>query len=203
MAPGRTPRCLTSSSLSGSEDQGRDRQVPAEDENPGRVEDRIADKASDGRVEAGYGREPGQLCVGQSLWHQNGGKNDARDDVGSCPSAVVGSNGPETRYPPRYSQRPSVHGAPVPLVTFSRHAVGPEPTMRSKRQSENGLGPPILVLNHNLPGRIHDSRKDRCLDPWIGKKACYGTRADAIGGLGDGSGYSLRSANIDPGRMDI
>jgi len=67
----------------------------------------------------------------------------------------------------------------------------------------HGLDAPILVSSHNFRSRIGDSRKDRCLDPWIGKKACYSTRANAIRRLGDGSGDHVRAANVDPGRMDI
>ena len=98
----------------GGEDQGRDRRVRTEDQDPRRAEDRIADEASDGRVEAGHGREPGQLRVGQSLRHQDGGEHDARDDVGPRPSPVVGPNGPETRYPPGYPRRTFVHVPPFP-----------------------------------------------------------------------------------------
>jgi hypothetical protein len=54
-----------------------------------------------------------------------------------------------------------------------------------------------------LCGRIGDSRKDRRLDPWIGKKACYSTRAKEIGALGHGRGYEVRAADVDPSRMDI
>ena len=43
----------------GSEDQGRDRRIRAEDEDLGGSEDRIADQTSDGRVQAGYRRQPG------------------------------------------------------------------------------------------------------------------------------------------------
>ena len=65
-------------------------------------EDRVADQAPDGRVQAGHGREPGQLRIGQSLRHQDGSEHDAGDDVGPCPPPVVGPNGPESRYPPGY-----------------------------------------------------------------------------------------------------
>ena len=49
---------------------------------------------------------------------------------------VVGSNGIEARYPSGYPRRAFVHGAPVPLVTFGRHAVRPEPTMQIKDENQ-------------------------------------------------------------------
>jgi hypothetical protein len=88
-----------------------------------------------------------------------------------------------------------------PVASASRSAG--RPSSDDDLRKPHGLGTPILVSSDNFRGRIGDSRKDRRLDPWIGKKACYSTRANAIGGLGDGSDYQVRSANVDPGRMDI
>lgn len=67
----------------------------------------------------------------------------------------------------------------------------------------HGLGAPILAASDNFRRRTGDPRKDGCLDPWIGKKARHSTRANAIGGLRNGSGYEVRAANVDPRRMDI
>lgn len=49
------------------------------------------------------------------------------------------------------------------------------------------LGTSLLVSSDNFLGRIGDSRKDRRLEPRVGKEAPHRTRADAIGGLSDGS----------------
>ncbi len=45
------------------------------------------------------GGSPASSGVGQPLRHEDGGKHDARDDVGPRPSPVVGPGDPETRYP--------------------------------------------------------------------------------------------------------
>jgi len=60
-----------------------------------------------------------------------------------------------------------------------------------------------LVLSHNLRGHLGDPRKDRCLEPWVGKKAGYSTRTDVTGGLGNGSDYQVRAPSVDPGWVDI
>src|ERR1700722_1049212 len=63
--------------------------------------------------------------------------------------------------------------------------------------------PQDLVLSRNFRCHIADPRKDRCLDPWVGKKAGYSTSSDATGGLGNGSDYRIRAPSVDPGRVDI
>ena len=61
------------------------------------------------------GGKPGQLGVGQTLGHQDGGQHDARDDVGPQPPPIVGPSGPEPRYPSGYPRGPSFTVPPIHL----------------------------------------------------------------------------------------
>ena len=58
-------------------------------------------------------------------------------------------------------------------------------------------------MRHNFRDGIGDPGKDRCLNPWVGKKARYSTRANATRGLGNGSAYPVRAPSVYPGRVDI
>ena len=73
----------------GGEDERRDGRVRAEDEHARRPEKRVHDETGDRRVEAGDGRETGQLSVREPLRHQDGREDDAGDEVEAQPRRLV------------------------------------------------------------------------------------------------------------------
>ena len=81
------------------EDQRPERRVGPEDEDARGTEDRVADEARDGRVEAVHGRQAGKLGVGHALGHEDRGQHDARNEVGSQPALLVPRQHRDTRNP--------------------------------------------------------------------------------------------------------
>ncbi len=59
----------------------------------------------------------------------------------------------------------------------------------------------ILVWSERF--RHRDSRKDRGLDTRVGEKVRHSARADARGGLGDGSSYQGGATRVNPSGMNI
>ena len=88
----------------GGEDEGPERRVGAEHQHARRAEDRVADQAGDGGVQAGDRREAGQLGVGHALRHEDGGQHYAGDDVEAQPGPLVGA---QRRGRPAPSARPA------------------------------------------------------------------------------------------------
>ena len=94
------------------EDQRRDRRVGPEHEDARRPEERVADEAGDRRVQAGDRRQAGQLGVGHALRHEDGGEDEAGDEVGAQP-APLGTCAARRRRVRCARPRPSA-GDPLP-----------------------------------------------------------------------------------------
>ena len=104
---------------------GPERGVRAEHEDPRRAEDRVADQAQDRGVEAGDGRQPGELGVRHPLRHEQRGQDEPGDDVAGAATsagrsrALVARAGTAASSGPRLTRR-----AAIPLSSV-RSACGP------------------------------------------------------------------------------
>jgi len=74
----------------------RERRVRTEDEDAGGADEGIGEEWHERRVEAGHRGQAGKLRVGHALRHEQGGENEAGDDVVSQPRAPVPAR---ERYP--------------------------------------------------------------------------------------------------------
>ena len=76
---------------------------------------RVADETGHGRVEAVHGRQAGKLGVGHALGHEDRGQDDARDEVGAQPAALVLRQQRDPRHPATGASRRHPHDASYPL----------------------------------------------------------------------------------------
>ncbi len=76
----------------GGEDERRDRRVGPQDQHTRGTEDGVGYEAGDGRVQAGDGRQAGQLGVGHALGHEDRGQDHTRHEVRAQPSPLVGTH---------------------------------------------------------------------------------------------------------------
>ena len=80
-------------------DERRDRRVGAEDEDPRGPEQEVHDQRDERRVEPGDRRHARELGVRHALGHEQGGEDEARDNVAPQRGASVAAQQRESRHP--------------------------------------------------------------------------------------------------------